>query len=155
MLGLRIAPPASVKWAVTAQLLCAFYLQFIEWIPVFPWNDLSRGNGQETLDVIMAVVQLAIALGFWFSSRVTMGLGLAAYGVWFYLQIDHWWRPYLFGGRTVGPNWYFAKTYKFLPLIDSRPTPDAAHVVLQVILLLVLVTGVAALYRVIRVRRPA
>jgi hypothetical protein len=153
MLATRIAPPAAVKFAVAAQLVCAAYLQFIEWVPVFPWNDLSHGNGQETLDLILAVVQLAIALGFWVSSRVAMGLGLAAYSGWMYLQIDSWWRPYLFGGRTVGPHWYFARTYKFLPMIDHRPTPDAAHVVLQVSLLLVSITGVAALYRV--VSRPS
>jgi quinol-cytochrome oxidoreductase complex cytochrome b subunit len=91
---------------------------------------------------------MAIAVGFWLCSRAAMGLGLTAYGSWMYLQIDSWWRPYVLGGRTVGPNWYFAKTYKFLPTIDSRPTPDAAHIVLQAMLLLVLVTGCLALRRV-------
>jgi hypothetical protein len=152
MLAARNPPPFAIKLAVAAQLLCAAYLQFIEWVPVFPWNDLSHGNGQETLDVILAVVQLAVALGFWVQSRVAIGLGLAAYSGWMYLQLDSWWRPYLFGGRKVGPHWYFARTYKFLPAIDSRPTPDAAHVVLQLTLVLVLVTGVMALYQVIRRR---
>ncbi len=150
MLRPRSATPAAVNAAVVAQLVCAVYLQFIEWVPVFPWNDLAHGNGQEQLDVILAVVQLAIAFGFWMSSRVAMGLGLAAYAVWMYLQIDSWWRPYLFGGRKVGPHWYFARTYKFLPQIDSRPTPDAAHGVLQILLLAVLITGVVAFYQVIR-----
>ena len=57
--------------------------------------------------------------------------GWLAYAVWLYLEVASWWRPYLFGGRSVGPNWYFAKTYKFLPQIDQRPTPDADHIVLQ------------------------
>ncbi|HEX4071140.1 MAG TPA: hypothetical protein VHX68_08220 [Planctomycetaceae bacterium] len=152
MLAPRTSPPSAVKYAVAAQVLCAAYLQFIEWVPVLPWNDLSHGNGQETLDVILAVVQLAVALGFWFQSRVVMGLGLIAYSHWMYLQLDSWWRPYLFRGYKVGPHWYFARTYKFLPAIDSRPTPDAAHVVLQLTLVLVLVTGVAALYQVLRRR---
>jgi hypothetical protein len=34
--------------------------------------------------------------------------------------------------------------------IDHRPTPDAAHVVLQILLLAVLITGVVAFYQVIR-----
>jgi hypothetical protein len=152
MLPMRALPPATIKLAVAAQLVCAGYLQFIEWVPVFPWNDLAHGNGQDRLDVILAVVQLAVAFGFWISSRIAMGLGLAAYFGWMFLQIDSWWRPYLFGGRTVGPHWYFARTYKFLPIIDSRPTPDAAHVVLQILLAAVLITGVVAFYRV--VRRP-
>ena len=157
MLAVRTPPPSAVKYAVAAQLLCAAYLQFIEWVPVFPWNDLSHGNGQEMLDVILIVVQLAVAVGFWLQSRVAMGLGLAAYSGWMYLQLDSWWRPYLFAGRQVGPHWYFARTYKFLPAIDGRPTPDAAHVVLQLTLVLVLVTGVMALYQVLRRRaeRPA
>jgi hypothetical protein len=145
----RACRTRSVALAVAAQLLCAAYLQLIEWAPLFPWNDLSHGNGQETLDFILAGVQLAIALGFWLCSRLEMGLGLAAYSVWMYLQIDSWWRPYLFGSRKVGPNWYFARTYKFLPMIDSRPTPDAAHVVLQLTLVLVLETGVLALWHVV------
>src|SRR5580700_5549667 len=126
MLPTNSAAPAAVKAAVAAQLVCAVHLQFIEWVPVFFWNDLAHGNGQERLDVILAVVQLAIAFGFWMSSRVAMGLGLSAYAGWMYLQIDSWWLPYLLGGRKVGPHWYFARTYKFLPQIDSRPTPDAA-----------------------------
>jgi hypothetical protein len=150
MLPTNSATLAAVKAAVATQLVCAVYLQFIEWVPVFPWNDLAHGNGQEQLDMILAVVQLAIAFGFWMSSRVAMGLGLASYAAWMYLQIDSWWRPYLFGGRKVGPHWYFARTYKFLPQIDSRPTPDAAHVVLQILLLAVLITGAVACYRAIR-----
>lgn len=150
MLSTRPAPTSAIKAAVATQLVCAVYLQFIEWVPVFPWNDLAHGNGQERLDVILALAQLAIALGFWMSSRVAMGLGLAAYAGWMYLQIDSWWRPYVFGGRIVGPRWYFARTLKFLPQIDHRPTPDAAHVVLQILLAAVLITGVVALYRVIR-----
>jgi len=129
---------------VAAQLLCAAYLQFIEWVPVFPWNDLAQGNGQEALDGILVVVQLGIAAGFAYRRRWAMALGLALYAGWLGLQVDSWWRPYLFGGRTVGPGWYFARTYKFLPAIDDRPTPDAAHVVLQVSLVLVIITGVAA-----------
>jgi hypothetical protein len=146
--AMRAKPLSAVRFAVGAQLLCAVYLQFIEWVPVFPWNDLSHGNGQERLDFVLAVCQLAVAVGFWLCRRAAMGLGLAVYGSWMYLQIDSWWRPYVLGGRKVGPNWYFAKTYKFLPIIDSRPTPDAAHIVLQVLLLLVLVTGCLALWRV-------
>jgi len=148
MLATRSAPSSAVSFAVAAQLFCAAYLQFIEWVPVFPWNDLSHGNGQELLDVALAVVQMAVAVGFWLRSRAVMGVGLASYGYWMYLQLDSWWRPYVFGGRQVGPNWYFARTYKFLPAIDSRPTPDAAHIVLQATLLLVLVTGCLALWRV-------
>jgi hypothetical protein len=137
------AGPATRR-AVAAQLLCATYLQLIEWVPLFPWNDIRHGNHQELLDGILACLQLAIAIGFFFHKRWAMAIGLAGYGAWLGLQLDSWWRPYLFGGRTVGPNWYFARTYKFLPHMDHRPTPDAAHVVLQLCLLLVIITAVGA-----------
>jgi hypothetical protein len=138
------AATGAVRRAVAAQLFCAAYLQLIEWVPVFPWNDLAHGNAQEGLDILLAVLQLAIAFGFLYRRQWAMVLGIAGYLGWFCLQLDSWWRPYLLGGRTVGPNWYFAHTYKFLPVIDHRPTPDAAHVVLQITLLLVIITAMGA-----------
>jgi hypothetical protein len=134
----------AVRLAVAAQLLCASYLQFIEWVPLAPWNNIANGNQQEVLDVVLAVLQVAFALAFAYRLRWAMALGLAGYSAWFALQIHSWWRPYLFAGYRVGPNWWFAHTYKFLPQIGNRPTPDAAHVVLQITLLLVIVTGFAA-----------
>jgi hypothetical protein len=134
----------ALRVAVATQLLCAAYLQFIEWVPVFPWNDLSHGNAQEVLDVVLAIAQIAFAACFARGWRWPMATGLAGYTAWLILQVDSWWRPYLLGGRTVGPRWYFARTYKFLPQIDHRPTPDAAHVLLQILLLLVIIAGVRA-----------
>ena len=145
---------SAVRWAVTAQIFCAAYLQFIEWVPVFPWNDLANGNAQEVLDGVRLLLQLAFAIGFHFRRRWAMILGTAGYGAWFLLQLDSWWRPYLLGGRIVGPTWYFARTYKFLPQIDQRPTPDAAHILLQLLLLLVLIMAVHAWRKVARTSTP-
>ena len=136
-------PSAAVAW----QLVTAAYLQAVEWIPLYPWNDLSKGNMQEMMDIGILAAQLLIALGFFRGRLVLMCAGLAAYGIWFYLQVDSWWKPYLFGGRTVGPNWYFAHTYKFLPQIGDRPTPDANHIVLQLLLVGVLLSGGIAIFR--------
>jgi hypothetical protein len=102
------------------------------------------------MDVILVVLQLAFATAFYFRRRLSMLVGLIGYIAWFAVQIDSWWRPYLFGGRTVGPNWYFARNYKFLPEIDHRPTPDAAHVVLQIALLVAVVTAAFAWHAVRR-----
>ena len=81
--------------------------------------------------------------------------GFAGYAFWLYLQLVSWWQPYLFGGRTIGPNWYFAKTYKFLPAIGERPTPDACHIVLQVLLVAVIVSGAITIWQSWRHRRVA
>ncbi len=141
--------------AAVCQLVAAGYLQLVEWVDLFPWNDLSKGNQQERLDIAILAYQLLV--GFWFA-RQRLGLmcvGWAAYAVWLYLQIVSWWRPYLFGTWAVGPNWYFAKTYKFLPQIGERPTPDADHIVLQLLLVAVLVTGAIAIWRLIAERKAS
>lgn len=137
----------STGLAIACQLLAAGYLQLVEWVDLFPWNDLSKGNGQELMDFGLLAGQALVA--FWFARQNIwlMSLGWAGYAYWFYLQIISWWQPYLFGNRVVGPNWYFAKTYKFLPQIGERPTPDAEHVVLQILLLAVLVSGAIAIWR--------
>jgi hypothetical protein len=143
----------STLAAVGIQVLAAGYLQMVEWVDLFPWNDLSKGNAQEKLDIAILACQVLVA--FWYlRQRVgLMVVGWLAYAVWLYLQIDSWWRPYLFGGRTVGRNWYFAKTYKFLPQIDQRPTPDADHAVLQLLLVAVLVSAAIAIWRTAMARR--
>jgi hypothetical protein len=146
----------EVPWAaVAAQLVAAAYLQWVEWVDLFPWNDLSKGNAQERLDVVLLVAQLSVAACFYRRWLTAMCVGWAAYAGWLYLQVVSWWKPYLLGGRTVGPNWYFARTYKFLPQIGERPTPDADHIVLQVLLVAVLITGAVAILRRFRERKVA
>jgi hypothetical protein len=143
----------STLVAVVIQILAAAYLQLVEWVDLFPWNDLSKGNAQEKLDIAILACQALVA--FWYvRQRLSlMIIGWLAYTVWLYLQVDSWWRPYLLGGRTVGPNWYFAKTYKFLPQIGERPTPDADHIVLQFLLLAVLISSAIAIWKALHVRR--
>jgi hypothetical protein len=63
--------------------------------------------------------------------------------VWLALQIRQWWIPYLFGPTALHRDfgWYFAHGYdrrtKILPSIDDRPIPDAQHLVLQALSLVV------------------
>ena len=171
MVRLVHSPKAHTKWhkvtlivlistrvitiAVVCQLLAAAYLQLVEWVDLFPWNDLSKGNQQEVLDVVLLGSQALVA--FWFARRwlVLMVVGWAAYAYWLYLQIVSWWQPYLFGGRTVGPHWYFARTLKILPAIEGRPTPDANHMLLQLLLVAVLVSGAMAIWQTYAARRQA
>lgn len=141
--------------AVAFQVLTAGYLQLVEWVDLFPWNNLSKGNQQEKLDLVILTCQAGVAIWFVRERLWRMALGWTAYAVWLYLQFASWWSPYLFGGRTVGPTWYFTHTYKFLPQIGQRPTPDANHIVLQLLLIAVLLTGAIAIARVTVGRWPA
>lgn len=140
----------AAHWAVGCQLLSAAYLQVVEWVPLAPWNNLTHGNGQAGLDLALLVAQLLTALAYARGRLVSMVLGWLGYAVWLYLQWQSWWQPYLFGGRTVGPNWYFAHTWKVLPVWGDRPTPDANHMVLQLTLVAVLITSAWAIRAVAR-----
>jgi len=132
----------SVRGATVAQVAAAMYLQIIEWVPLFPWNNLTHGNGQAGLDIALAVVMGLAAAGTYARNRFAMGVAVAVYAVWLALQIQTWWVPYFFGGsaswRRVYAFW-FARTTRFLPAIGDHPVPDAAHCLLQVLLLVALV----------------
>jgi hypothetical protein len=75
-----------------------------------------------------------------------MLIGVVHSYVWLLLQVRQWWIPYLLGPTPIHKDlsWYtehgYAATIKFLPTIGDRPVPDAQHVVLQALSLLVVVT---------------
>ena len=145
---------ASMNWLVLSiamQILLALYLQIGEWVDLFPWNDLSRGNGQESLDVAMAIIQFGLVFGFVRRMSWVMGAGVGFYFVWIILQIQSWWVPYVWGASDSHMRFYqrwFGQTYKFLPTFNHHPAPDALHVVLQVLILVVVITAVVAFIQV-------
>jgi hypothetical protein len=73
--------------------------------------------------------------------------------VWLALQIRQWWIPYLFGPTALHRDfgWYFAngcdRITKILPEIDDRPIPDAQHLVLQTLSLIVAMAATVAMLR--------
>ena len=133
--------------ALVTQALLAVYLQVVEWIPLGRWNNVANGNGQESLDIILAVLQAAILVFYWKRWRWPMLAGLGLYGLWLYLEITSWWVPYFRGGSPNMMRFYehwFANTYRFLPRIDGHPIPDAEHTVILLLLLLVLTFSLIA-----------
>ena len=142
-----------LRAAVVAQVITAAYLQLVEWVDLAPWNNVANGNRQESFDIMLLVIQACASVAFLARFLLGMLAGWVFYAVWLWLQLVGWWKPYLFGGRSVGPNWFFAHTYKFLPAIEQRPVPDANHVVLQFLIIVVLVTGAGAIWSLLRERR--
>ncbi len=114
------------------------YYQVIEWVDLFPWNDIRRGNGQESLDLIVALVLGIFIMATWRRLRWVMTVGIGLYGLWVWLQIDSWWVPYL---RGASPAWkrtydrFFSETINFLPSDGIHLSPDACHMLLQVLIL--------------------
>jgi len=140
----------SSRWltpAILSQGFLAVYLQVVEWIPLGRWNNVAGGNGQASLDIILAIVQAAILLCYWKRWRWAMAAGWGLYAYWFYLEITSWWVPYIRGGSPEFMRFYqrwFANTYKILPAVDGHPVPDAEHTVLVVLVLLVLCSSAMA-----------
>ncbi len=126
--------PPFVAAAVT-QAALALYLQIIEWVDLFPWNNVRGGNGQEAFDITIGAVQAGLILAAWKGMRSSLAAGAALYAIWLILQVRAWWMPYLWGASEDRMRHYarwFGETYKFLPPIGDHPIPDAAHVLLQI-----------------------
>lgn len=142
--------------AVGSQLALALYLQAIEWIPMPPWNDLSRGNGQERLDLGLAVLSVLLVAGTIARRIWVLAVGAAVYGTWLWLQIDFWWRPFVLGAteREIAfhARW-FGRTWTFLPPLAGSPGPDAAHVMLHVLIVSSFVATSIYAYRLIQSAR--
>ena len=147
---------AAVRRAVAAQVALAVYLQVIEWVPLYPWNDISRGNGQETLDLIIGAVCLALVVGAVRRSRVALGAAVVGLSAWLALQIQSWWVPYVTGGsdawRRIYARW-FSRTWRFLPDWGDHPVPDAAHTVLHLLIVVALIASAMAWWRLRAPRR--
>ena len=124
---------------VLIQGILLAYFQLVEWVPLFPWNDLRWGNPQKGLDLALGGAQAVLMVGTRRGSRRALQLGLLFYGVWLGLQLIGWWVPYFAGASPEMQETYarhFGATLKLLPPIGDHPVPDANHLVLQVLLVL-------------------
>lgn len=152
--GLKARPPlkciTDTDWrrrSLIIQGALLAYYQAIEWVNVFPWNDIRQGNGQASLDLMVGVVVGMAMLATWRGIRWAMAAGTGLYGLRAWLQFDSWWMPYF---RGASPAWkrtygrFFGETIKFLPWYGLHLAPDACHMVLQALILAAVVGGVLA-----------
>ncbi len=146
------------RWSIVSQIGLLVYLELIEWVNLFPWNDVRGGNGQGKLDIAIGIVMLAAIWATARRVRFVMALATMLYSFWLWLQIDSWWISYV---RGASPEWqrvyerYFSKTVHILPAAGNRLPPDACHLVLQILIVLALVTTAAATFSLWRTPRPA
>jgi len=124
--------------AAIALLMLGVYLEGMEWVDLYPWNNIRGGNGQETLDYIIAGVVIALAAWLWRGGRVPALVSAALTAAWTWLQISTWWLPYIEG---ASPGWkrvyvkWFANCVQILPASPNHLPPDANHIVLQLLAL--------------------
>ncbi|WP_324718043.1 hypothetical protein U7230_07205 [Carboxydochorda subterranea] len=133
---------SHVAKALIPQIVLLAYFQIVEWVPLFPWNDLAGGNPQGGLDIAVGAVQTALIAGTASGNRQALHVAQAFYGTWLALQVVNWWVPYFFGAGDAAMESYarqFGRTHKFLPPIADHPVPDSNHVVLHALLVWTLV----------------
>jgi hypothetical protein len=142
--------------AAIAPLVFVAYLVITEWVPMFPFNDLEASSRQERLDTakINYPVGIAIsglfALGHPVSVLVAAGLtGLVVVG-----HVMSWWLPYFgiltFDGQREAYKREYARTLKLLPVEGHEVVPDAQHMVVGVIAIVMLVSGLATAAELVR-----
>ncbi len=139
------------KLAVVSQIALVLYLELIEWVNLFPWNDVRRGNGQAGLDVAIGVLMAGAILATARRLRWAMATASALYGGWLWLQIETWWIGYI---RGASPAWkrtyarFFSQTVQALPIVGDHLPPDASHLVLQLLIATAMVATATATFRV-------
>lgn len=139
-----------VTLSVVLQAALLIYFQFHEWVHLPSWNANSPGNPQGRLDIVLGVAQAGIIAGVAREWNPAMAVGVAMYSGWLALQAAGWWIPYLRGASEGHMRFYekhWARTWRFLPAIGDHPIPNAAHVVLQLLILGSLASTAAALIR--------
>lgn len=136
--------------ALAAQAGLLVYLQVIEWIDLYPWNDIRGGNGQELLDMVIGVAMVGFMAATWFRWRAGIALAVLFYAAWLWLQVQTFWVPYAFGAserwaRIHAAN--FSETVQWLPREGAHLPPDASHFLLQLLLVATLVVMVVLAWR--------
>lgn len=130
-----------------AVIAVGVYLQIVEWIDLFPWNDVRSGNGQELLDIILAGATVLLVITLWFGGRWAAVVSSIGMIIWAWLQLSTWWIPYWLGAsdgwKRVYSNW-FSETIQILPRTEDQLPPDANHLVLHVLILVALVSSIRA-----------
>ena len=87
-----------------------------------------------------------------------MWVGAIGYTIWIYLQIQTWWIPYLFGASEQWQKIYhrvFAYSTKILPSIGNHLAPDAMHLTIQLLLIVIVTSTIVGLVQIQRSKKSA
>lgn len=134
--------------SVATQVTLLIYLQLHEWIHLPPWNGRQADHAQGRVDVILGLVQAGLIAGAIAEWIPAIALAVAVYAGWLALQVLGWWVPYLRGASEGHMRFYeehWTGTWRFLPRIGDHPVPNAAHVILQTLIIASLGSTAAAL----------
>ncbi len=146
-----------VGCAIWAQAVLLVYLEAIEWVDMFPWNDVRSGNGQEGFDIALGILIALAIVTTARRSRRAIWLWSAVYAVWLGLQVQTFGWSYVFGAseewKRVWARW-FGQTRQLFPVVGDHLPPDACHFVIHLVLLAALGACAGAAYS-LRIHSPA
>ncbi|WP_334165363.1 hypothetical protein [Phenylobacterium sp.] len=138
------------RLAAAAVLVLGIYLQVVAWVDLYPWNDVRRSDGQETLDVLAAAATGVLTGALWVSRVWAPLLSAMALSMWAWLQAMTWWAPYFAGAP---PGWqavyglWFENTVHVLPRDARHLPPDANHLTLHLLIVAALAASLLAAWR--------
>lgn len=160
-----------LRISLVFQLLLAIYFQLINWFSLGSWNyqpgfvpmfnSVNSGKIQWGDIAILGVFLLPFLLFFlayWRRWNWLMWVGAIGYTIWIYLQIQTWWIPYLFGASEQWQKIYhrvFAYSTKILPSIGNHLAPDAMHLTIQLLLIVIVTSTIVGLVQIQRSKKSA
>ena len=143
-----------MDWNQLAMLMPLIFLTYqilIDWVNLFPWNDVTTKTPKTRLLELLLNYSPLVLIAYGFHRATPTSQLYALIGSIAYLlgHLNAWWRPYFFGASVneqAEYSQYFSRTYKFLPPIKDHPIPDGEHVVLGLICLLMVISSVLAYF---------
>lgn len=160
-----------LRFSLMAQFLLAVYFQMVNWFSLGAWNDqpnfvplfssvISGKADWSDIGFVSAFLLpfLLLLLAYWKRWTWLMWVGVFGYTSWFYLQVQTWWVPYIFGASDRWQETYhrvFANSTKILPSIGRHLAPDGMHLMIQLLLLVIIATLIVGLVQIQRSKKVA
>ena len=154
-----------LRISLATQFLFTVYFQMINWISLGSWNSqpdfvpffssvVSGKIEWGDVGILCAFLLpfLVFSLAYWRCWSWLMWVGTVGYAAWFYLQIQTWWVPYLFGASDRWQEIYhrvFAHSTKILPSFGNHLAPDAMHLTIQLFLFVIVTSSIVGLVQTI------
>jgi hypothetical protein len=159
-----------LRISLWTQFVLAIYFQIINWFSLGSWNNQSgfvplirsliSGKAEWTdIALISAfLIPFLLCLLAYYKQLIwLLWVGVCGYSFWFFLQIKTWWIPYLLGASARWEEIYhrvFAHTTKVIPSFGRHLAPDAMHLAIQLLLLILIMNLIIGLIQIQRKKQP-
>ncbi|GAC1369416.1 MAG: hypothetical protein NVS2B12_27880 [Ktedonobacteraceae bacterium] len=142
-----------MDWTATATiapLTLIFYLFIVDWINLFPWNNVSALPLQEKLlnSLVNYMPLLFVSVAFLKRDHGLMLGALIIVLLYVILHVVSRWLPYFFGASEAQRREHqrlFGKTITILPPIKNNPIPNVEHMIAGIYMVILLVSTGSAI----------